>query len=1357
MTRCEDFQDRLLDDLYGLLDAADSRELLEHTEHCPACREALAKAQVQRRLLTVAARRDFANLRFAPPTTRHTRPAAQHLPQLRGVNWTAYALAAAILLAMAGLGWPEVSYWHQARNASLAETRYTRLEEQLARLDQARKDAIAPRERALAEARHNLKLKLDERQQQLAGAQKDLRRLKEQRERKLSEINQTLAKRDLNLVVTGPPAPEAGAANHYDVRILDKANQPVAAKVSAQVVDSKSQGVLYEQQGIATRGSVQFHLPASLPLKPRTDLKLVVKAEKTSGTQAELQETLSLVAPVYLTHLTTDKPMYRPGEVVHFRSLTLERFSLKPADADLDLVYSVTTPSGERKEILRGSAGPIDEQTGASILGPDGKPVQGVGCGDYAIDPKAPGGKYALTVSEAGNRFPPQQRKFTVGRYGKPLLNKEFQFAKKAYGPGEAVTAVCRATRPTGEPLAHSAATSTVDVDGVRYGSDGEPSTTPIQARTDQDGAARIRFALPRQIERGQAQLAVTFHDGAVVESIVRPIPLTLKKLQVEFFPEGGRLVAWVPNRVYFQATTALDKPAELKGRIVDDRGRMVVSHVETLNDPDQPGVNQGMGSFTLTPEPGRRYELKIDLPLGIEGRHELPGVDADGVVLSVPDGVTKDGAPIRVNLWSGQLDRSLLVGAYCRGRLMAQRQVEAKKGRMGEIELRPQAGAGGVYRITVFEMVNGDPSHLEPRAERLIYRVCPEHLNIAIRPEKARYSPGERVKLQLQAHNEKGQPAAAVLMLAVTDKSLLKLAEEKAFQVLPTHFLLMTEVRRPEDLEFADFLLSDHPKASQALDLVLGTQGWRRFAEQAPRQLQNQEKEAVAFLGGGRAHANEAAVVIDTGSEERRQAMKRFDDQAQAMLATISKLRPEIKSAGSLLEAASTKPGARGQAAVDGRAGGAEAQSASVGKSDLRELEDRLARAETELMIASGEDPDSSTRSRLREEVKEANIEHWKLRGRLQDAAEWVPDTESAMLPLTALGVMVVGLVFLSLTWIRSGSGLSWSRLVGWGLITCGLATYVALHSSLGPRQARKPYGVRGTVAQVRRLGPRGTGRRRPRNFLSPSARRREEALKAAAAPPAQTSDHAATEPQAAGTAGGRARDNAGLAEPVVGQPAPAPRSASPSFAANAAKKDATRLPPLEGANPEAERANRSRGQESESARQMQVSKAMQPQRPSAATRALATRAGANKQELDAPSRTELDRFEQSTVMEKWINGSSGAGGAAASRELQDRAPGLRLEYWLQPPLVAREYAHLRTSGGKAAEDRAETLYWHPVFVLADGKGEASFDLPDSVTTFQVLAAGHTLDGRLGAVTVDLTSQPHRSQSKPPSEQPSR
>ena len=60
----------------------------------------------------------------------------------------------------------------------------------------------------------------------------------------------------------------------------------------------------------------------------------------------------------------------------------------------------------------------------------------------------------------------------------------------------------------------------------------------------------------------------------------------------------------------------------------------------------------------------------------------------------------------------------------------------------------------------------------------------------------------------------------------------------------MPTHYYLSTEIQRPEELEFADFLVSSHPKAPEALDLLLGTQGWRRFAEQNPEEFRKKHKE---------------------------------------------------------------------------------------------------------------------------------------------------------------------------------------------------------------------------------------------------------------------------------------------------------------------------------------------------------------------------------------------------------------------------------------------------------------------------------------------------------------------------------
>src|SRR5262249_22091189 len=132
-----------------------------------------------------------------------------------------------------------------------------------------------------------------------------------------------------------------------------------------------------------------------------------------------------------------------------------------------------------------------------------------------------------------------------------------------------------------------------------------------------------VRFKLPPDLNLNRAAgkplaaaLAVRVSDGSDVEAILRPIPLVERELRVEFFPEGGDLVAGVPSRVYFQVRTPSGKAADLKGTLTD--GTATVAEVATLTDPEQAGVNRGLGSFTFTPRADQKYFLKLKSPAGI-------------------------------------------------------------------------------------------------------------------------------------------------------------------------------------------------------------------------------------------------------------------------------------------------------------------------------------------------------------------------------------------------------------------------------------------------------------------------------------------------------------------------------------------------------------------------------------------------------------------------------------------------------------------------------------------------------------------------------------------------------------------
>src|SRR5262249_31695104 len=273
--------------------------------------------------------------------------------------------------------------------------------------------------------------------------------------------------------------------------------------------------------------------------------------------------------------------------------------------------------------------------------------------------------------------------------------------------------------------------------------------------------------------------------------------------------------------RVYFHAATSLGKPAEVRGRIVDDRGNEI-ARAETLTDDREAGANQGNGLVEFVPRDGRRYELKIDAPIAVTRALRLPLVHADGIALAVSKGVVAD--KIEAVLPSGARDRKLVVAAYCRDRLIDTTPVvDARRRAATRVSLKTSPAVGGVYRVTVFEL-SAAQGNLVPVAERLVYRRPDHSLDLRIDTARSIYRPGDEVEVSVAATNEKKERIPAVLLLAAIDYSTLKLADEKTTRSLPTHIYLGTEVRRAEDLEYADFLVSDHPKAAAALDLLLGT-----------------------------------------------------------------------------------------------------------------------------------------------------------------------------------------------------------------------------------------------------------------------------------------------------------------------------------------------------------------------------------------------------------------------------------------------------------------------------------------------------------------------------------------------------
>ncbi|MEE8452326.1 MAG: MG2 domain-containing protein, partial [Thermoguttaceae bacterium] len=624
---------------------------------------------------------------------------------------------------------------------------------------------------------------------------------------RLSEI----AAGHIRLRVDGPSSLTSGVDSTYTIATTTVNGKGMASRIEFALYSSGGEQLFGHQETSDEQGHLRVTIPADkLPESGHARLEvLAVHQDKLQRV-----DTRVAVEPVrYATRLSLDKPLYRPGETVYYRSLTLSRFRLA-ADRSMPIHFEVLDPSGGIAQ---------DSQQ-------EGVTEHGVGSGAFAIPPGAAGGEYVLVARSLDEAFPEEKRPFFVRSYRLPRLKKELEFARDSYGPGDTVVADFIAERAEGGAAADARLRVMATVDG-------ETVFQNNDLKADATGAFQVKFDLPETIDRGDGQLLVVVDDGGTQESIAKTIPINLGKVDVEFFPEGGDLVDGLENRVYFTCRDLLGEPVYIEGTI-QNSSDVDVALVET--------THEGMGAFSFRPRSEERYHLKITSPADVSERPKLPEVSTERkLILNTGTGVFAHDEPLEFNLRAAKNGMPIVVAASCRSVPVGQTALVTvvdpdEESEANAVVIPLAEGVGGVIRLTVYDYGVQPP---EPVAERLVYRRQRQGLQVRAAGHDERYSPGERVEISLQVTDENNKPVpSAVLGVAVVDDALLSLADDRT-PALKTHFMLATEIEKPEDLEDVDFYLGDDTEAAVALDLLLGTQGWRRFAEKTLQQLLDSEE----------------------------------------------------------------------------------------------------------------------------------------------------------------------------------------------------------------------------------------------------------------------------------------------------------------------------------------------------------------------------------------------------------------------------------------------------------------------------------------------------------------------------------
>jgi len=310
-------------------------------------------------------------------------------------------------------------------------------------------------------------------------------------------------------------------------------------------------------------------------------------------------------------------------------------------------------------------------------------------------------------------------------------------------------------------------------------------------------------------------------------------VTLIPRQTKVQFFPEGGDMVAGVESMVAFKAEDQFGFPVNVKGTVQDKSGKDIL----TFNSE-----HDGMGKFLVTPEKGDSLTAVWLDDRSIEHRTGLPQVKAIGAVIRALPGSQKVLFSVARSSDGGPEFKHLTIIAHMHQHLVYKAKINLEENFMSGGTIPTGQLPSGVLQLTVFT------SDMVPVAERVVFV---NNHDFLFQPEigLAAKSLARRGKNSLVI--DVPDTLKANCSIAITDATAD--GEFPDEDNIVSRLLLTGEVRGYVHDPYYYFAHTAD-SLTRELDLVMMTHGWRRFKwealarEQVP-VIKNRESDYLSIL----------------------------------------------------------------------------------------------------------------------------------------------------------------------------------------------------------------------------------------------------------------------------------------------------------------------------------------------------------------------------------------------------------------------------------------------------------------------------------------------------------------------------
>jgi hypothetical protein len=280
----------------------------------------------------------------------------------------------------------------------------------------------------------------------------------------------------------------------------------------------------------------------------------------------------------------------------------------------------------------------------------------------------------------------------------------------------------------------------------------------------------------------------------------------------IQFFPEGGSLLANTKSYLAFKALNNIGNSIDASGSIISDEGD-TIQHFSTSFS--------GMGKCLIQPKSNTDYKAIVQFKDGTTQKVDLPSVYAEGYNIAT----TLEDTNIVIHIFTNastiqkNTTKEITLVARNTGKILYKEKILITSD-MTIVKISQHLFPTGIAAITVYD------AQLKPNAERLVFIENKNNsTHIQVTTDKNIYQSKEKVIVAVKTTDAYNNPISANLSLSAFDDGNLNSSNSN----LLSYILLESEIKGNIENPANYFDEKNNDRAAQ-IDLLLQTQGWRSF-----------------------------------------------------------------------------------------------------------------------------------------------------------------------------------------------------------------------------------------------------------------------------------------------------------------------------------------------------------------------------------------------------------------------------------------------------------------------------------------------------------------------------------------------